>query len=268
MTERPPSAGLLPRSGIGRGVLIAALWTIVGLIFASPNLRLEDWPRTLAGSLSQWWAWGVVTPLVAAADRRLPFSDHQLARRLAAQARVWITQGFIARAEDGGTAILGRGGSDTSAAYFGALLAAERVEIWTDVAGMFSANPRAVPKARLLARLDYEEAQEIATTGAKVLHPRCLSPVRQARVPLWIKDTNRPELAGTEIGPEAAARHVERCLQVSPATHPPCNALNPCRLILDEIRRGCALLASDGQPRRPISAEACPELRANAPAAG
>src|SRR5204863_465323 len=81
----------------------------------------------------------------------------------------------------------------------------ERVEIWTDVAGMFSANPRAVPKARLLARLDYEEAQEVATTGAKVLHPRCLSPVRQAGVPLWIKDTNRPELAGTEIGPVAAS---------------------------------------------------------------
>ncbi len=56
------------------------------------------------------------------------------------------------------------------------LLNAEKVEIWTDVAGMFSANPRQVPNARLLARLDYEEAQEIATTGAKVLHPRCINP--------------------------------------------------------------------------------------------
>ncbi|MGH8213938.1 MAG: bifunctional aspartate kinase/diaminopimelate decarboxylase, partial [Rhodanobacteraceae bacterium] len=97
--------------------------------------------------------------------------------------------------------LLGRGGSDTSAAYFGALLRAARVEIWTDVAGMFSADPRQVPNARLLQRLDYEEAQEIATTGAKVLHPRCLSPVRRARVPLLIRDTQRPNLRGTEIGP-------------------------------------------------------------------
>ncbi|MCY7355837.1 MAG: bifunctional aspartate kinase/diaminopimelate decarboxylase, partial [Lysobacter sp.] len=82
--------------------------------------------------------------------------------------RLLLTQGFIARHADGGTAILGRGGSDTSAAYFGALLGAQRVEIWTDVPGMFSANPRDVPDARLLTRLDYAEAQEIATTGAKV----------------------------------------------------------------------------------------------------
>ncbi len=110
-----------------------------------------------------------------------------------------LTQGFIARAEDGGSAILGRGGSDTSAANFGALLGARRVEIWTDVPGLFSANPRAVPDARLLARLDFEEAQEIATTGAKVLHPRCIAPCREAGVPLWIRDTERPDLAGTVI---------------------------------------------------------------------
>ena len=128
--------------------------------------------------------------------------DPALAGRLAAQGEVFITQGFIAREEHGRTVLLGRGGSDTSAAYFGALLKAARVEIWTDVAGMFTANPRQVPGARLLSRLDYEEAQEIATTGAKVLHPRCLSPLREPRVPLLIKDTNRPELEGTVIGPE------------------------------------------------------------------
>jgi diaminopimelate decarboxylase/aspartate kinase len=133
--------------------------------------------------------------------------DPVLAARLAAQGDVFITQGFIAResqAENGAgrTVLLGRGGSDTSAAYFGALLKAQRVEIWTDVAGMFTANPRQVPGARLLQRLDYEEAQEIASTGAKVLHPRCLSPLREPRVPLLIKDTNRPELEGTVIGPE------------------------------------------------------------------
>src|SRR5690606_5455815 len=102
-----------------------------------------------------------------------------------------------------GTAILGRGGSDTSAAYFGALLGAGRVEIWTDVPGMFSANPREVPDARLLTRLDYYEAQEIATTGAKVLHPRSIKPCRDAGVPVRILDTGRPQLPGTRIDGDA-----------------------------------------------------------------
>jgi diaminopimelate decarboxylase/aspartate kinase len=122
---------------------------------------------------------------------------------LLARGSAFITQGFIARQGQGRTVLLGRGGSDTSASYFGALLGAGRVEIWTDVPGMFSANPKLVPDARLLRRLDYDEAQEIATTGAKVLHPRAIGPVREARVPLWIKDTERPALAGTEIVPEA-----------------------------------------------------------------
>jgi diaminopimelate decarboxylase/aspartate kinase len=113
--------------------------------------------------------------------------------------RMLISQGFIARHGDGGTAILGRGGSDTSAAYFGALLRASRVEIWTDVPGMFSANPKDVPDARLLTRLDYYEAQEIATTGAKVLHPRSIKPCRDAGVPMAILDTERPHMPGTSI---------------------------------------------------------------------
>ncbi len=120
--------------------------------------------------------------------------------RFDAQApRMLLTQGFIARHGDGGTATLGRGGSDTSAAYFGALLGARRVEIWTDVPGMFSANPRDVPDARLLTRLDYAEAQEIATTGAKVLHARAIKPCRDAGVPMAILDTERPDLPGTTI---------------------------------------------------------------------
>jgi diaminopimelate decarboxylase/aspartate kinase len=126
--------------------------------------------------------------------------DATVAAALAARGDVFIAQGFIARNVEGVTAILGRGGSDTSASYFGALLKAEAVEIWTDVPGMFSANPRQVPDARLLSKLDYAEAQEIATTGAKVLHPRCIHPVRDVRVPILIKDTNRPELPGTSIG--------------------------------------------------------------------
>ncbi len=126
--------------------------------------------------------------------------DAAFKQRFSAQpTRMLLTQGFISRRGDGGAAILGRGGSDTSAAYFGALLGASRVEIWTDVPGMFSANPKDVPDARLLTRLDYYEAQEIATTGAKVLHPRSIKPCRDAGVPMAILDTERPHLPGTSI---------------------------------------------------------------------
>ncbi|WP_257385922.1 bifunctional aspartate kinase/diaminopimelate decarboxylase [Tahibacter caeni] len=161
---------------------------------------LDAREHLLAQAMPNQTAWGCY---LSASVPTAP--DPALAAALAAHADVFISQGFMARNADGETVILGRGGSDTSAAYFGALLKAEKVEIWTDVAGMFSANPRIVPAARLLSRLDYEEAQEIATTGAKVLHPRCLNPVREAQVPLAVRDTNRPELAGTEIGATVAA---------------------------------------------------------------
>ena len=130
--------------------------------------------------------------------------DGWCARFAAQPTRLLITQGFIARHGDGGTAVLGRGGSDTSAALFGGLLRARGVEIWTDVPGMFTANPREVPDARLLTRLDYAEAQEIATTGAKVLHPRSLGPCRVSGVPMSILDTERPDLPGTRIDGSAA----------------------------------------------------------------
>ena len=156
------------------------------------------------------WLSAVSLPNASAWAQRLSVNctyrdDLDFANRFARQpARMLISQGFIARHADGDTAILGRGGSDTSAAYFGALLKAKRVEIWTDVPGMFSANPREVPDARLLARLDYAEAQEIATTGAKVLHPRAIAPCRDTGVPLAILDTERPDLPGTRIDGSAA----------------------------------------------------------------
>jgi len=167
------------------------------------------------GMALEWWdaresMRAIEQPNASAWSQRLSvscdFMDPVARERLVARPeRFALTQGFIARAAHGdGTAILGRGGSDTSAAYFGALLKARRVEIWTDVPGMFSANPRQVPDARLLAKLDFAEAQEIATTGAKVLHPRCLTPCREAGVPMWIRDTGNPDLAGTVIDGQAA----------------------------------------------------------------
>jgi len=157
------------------------------------------------------WLDAIELPNQSEWGRRLSVScrreaDDDWRERFAAQPTpLLITQGFIARHPDGGTAVLGRGGSDTSAALFGGLLRARGVEIWTDVPGMFSANPREVPDARLLTRLDYAEAQEIATTGAKVLHPRSLGPCRTSGVPMAILDTERPDLPGTRIDGNAGA---------------------------------------------------------------
>ncbi|HEY0335467.1 MAG TPA: bifunctional aspartate kinase/diaminopimelate decarboxylase [Stenotrophomonas sp.] len=170
-------AAYLHASGLDLGWADARDW----LSALPPQPNQSEWLRRL--SVSCQWR-----------------SDADWKARFDAQpTRMLITQGFIARHAEGGTAILGRGGSDTSAAYFGALLGAHRVEIWTDVPGMFSANPREVPDARLLTRLDYYEAQEIATTGAKVLHPRSIKPCRDAGVAMAILDTERPDLPGTRI---------------------------------------------------------------------
>jgi diaminopimelate decarboxylase/aspartate kinase len=90
------------------------------------------------------------------------------------------------------------------------------LEIWTDVPGMFSANPRSTPTARLLRALDYDEAQEIASNGAKVLHPRCILPVRQARIPLHVYATHTPDLEGTVVsheGGDAGAQVKAICIR-------------------------------------------------------
>lgn len=110
-----------------------------------------------------------------------------------------ITQGFIAANSHGDTVLLGRGGSDTSAALLAAILDATACEIWTDVPGIYTANPHQLPHARLLKQLNYDEAQEIASMGAKVLHPNCIPPVRRAGIPMVVKYTWMPEHSGTHI---------------------------------------------------------------------
>lgn len=114
--------------------------------------------------------------------------------------QVVVTQGFCARDAHGDTVLLGRGGSDTSAAYLGARLQARMVEIWTDVPGLFSADPRYLPHARLLRHLSYDEALELAATGARVIHPRCIRAARDAALPLTIRDTRRPGMMGSRVG--------------------------------------------------------------------
>ncbi len=123
--------------------------------------------------------------------------DAAFARRLRARPSVILTQGFFARDERGRTVLLGRGGSDVSAACLAAKLGSAELEIWTDVPGLFSADPNRLPSARLLRELDYDEALEIAANGGSVLHPRCIPPLRGAAIPLTVRYTPDPKIMGT-----------------------------------------------------------------------
>jgi diaminopimelate decarboxylase/aspartate kinase len=125
---------------------------------------------------------------------------------------VVLTQGFVARLPNGDTVLLGRGGSDTAAAYLAAKLGADHLEIWTDVPGMFTANPRAVTDARLLLHMGYAEAGELASKGAKVLHPRCIRPAQEHGIPIHVRCTPSPELIGTIISAAAPREAVVRAV--------------------------------------------------------
>ena len=127
---------------------------------------------------------------------------------LAAGTTVVLT-GFIGGAPDGSTTTLGRGGSDYSATLLGAALDATEVQIWTDVPGVLSADPREVPDARVVPAISYDEAQELAHFGAKVLHPRTIRPAVSRGIPVRILSTFAPEEPGTLVTREALGEHVK-----------------------------------------------------------
>lgn len=110
-----------------------------------------------------------------------------------------ITQGFIGSTPKGSDCLLGRGGSDTSGALFAALLNAARLEIWTDVHGLFTSDPRHATNTRLIRKTNYRVAQELASMGAKVLHPRCLVPASWANIPVEVHNTADPTGPFTRI---------------------------------------------------------------------
>ncbi len=141
------------------------------------------------------------SPLSASCSAR---EAPELESALAEQGKVHITQGFVVAGPQGETWLLGRGGSDTSAACLASRLRAEKLEIWTDVPGIFTADPRVVPHAYLLQCLSFSEAQELVSMGAKILHPPSVRICKQAGIPLQIRDTGRVQIAGTHIGPRTA----------------------------------------------------------------
>ncbi|WP_035561123.1 bifunctional aspartate kinase/homoserine dehydrogenase I [Hymenobacter sp. IS2118] len=147
-----------------------------------------------------------------AAEVDLATTTRQVADLKDSTARqVWVVPGFIAADAHGTTTTLGRGGSDYTAALLAAALDAEKLEIWTDVSGMMTADPRLVRSARPIPRISYQEAMELSHFGAKVLYPPTIQPVMQRGIPLWIKNTFASTDAGTlvEVAPPRTAAVVQ-----------------------------------------------------------
>lgn len=124
-------------------------------------------------------------------------------RAVPAKGRLIITQGFIASSASGVTTTLGRGGSDYSASILGAALGAREIQIWTDVDGIMTSDPRIVPEAVTVPEITYAEAGELAFFGAKVVHPATIQPAVSRGIPVLVKDTGAPERGGTRIAADA-----------------------------------------------------------------
>jgi len=122
--------------------------------------------------------------------------------------KVPVMGGFIGANADGITTTLGRGGSDYSASLIGAALHAEAIEIWTDVDGMLTADPRLVGGALLIEEIRFDEASELASFGAKVLHPNTIAPAVRLGIPVFVYNSRRPEGKGTRITFDAPHRPV------------------------------------------------------------
>lgn len=112
---------------------------------------------------------------------------------------LWVVPGFFARGHDHRLRLLGRGGSDTTATMLGAVLDADRVEIWTDVDGVYPEDPRTKADQLPFGRLSYDEAERLARRGAEVLHAKSIAPARTTGIPVWVRNSFRPAVLGTWI---------------------------------------------------------------------
>lgn len=127
-------------------------------------------------------------------------TNHNIRQAIeAASTSVIVVPGFVAATRAGTSTTLGRGGSDYTAAIFAAALDAAALEIWTDVSGMMTADPRFVTNARIIDTISYQDAMELSHFGAKVIYPPTIQPVLRKKIPVWIKNTFAPGNAGTLI---------------------------------------------------------------------
>ncbi|MBI4469568.1 MAG: lysine-sensitive aspartokinase 3 [Acidobacteria bacterium] len=138
---------------------------------------------------------GRASPLLGETERR----TRQELQPLLESSEIPVLGGFIGSTLKGVTTTLGRGGSDYTASLIGALLSAREIQIWTDVPGILTADPRLVPSARSISRLSYAEAAELAYFGAKVLHPKSVQPAVERSIPIRICDSRTPEQPGTVV---------------------------------------------------------------------
>ncbi len=168
---------------------VPATWVDARLVMRTDDLFMRATPNLTA---------------IAAAAR-----EH--VRPIVQAGQVPVMGGFVGSDASGITTTLGRGGSDYSAALVGAALEAEAIEIWTDVDGMLTADPRVVPGARLIERIRFDEAAELASFGAKVLHPSTIAPAVQRGIPVYVFNSRRPHGAGTMIAFDAP-RHPVRAI--------------------------------------------------------
>ncbi len=130
-------------------------------------------------------------------------ASRQVLLPLIQRGRIPVMGGFVGATASRVTTTLGRGGSDFSASLIGAAIDAEAIEIWTDVDGMLTADPRVIPTAQLIERISFEEAAELAAFGAKVLHPATIAPAVQRGIPVYVFNSRRPEGKGTMIAFDA-----------------------------------------------------------------
>ncbi len=156
---------------------------------------------------------GDAFPLAGVADRTVAAA---LRPHLAAD-RVPVVTGYCGRGPDGATTTLGRGGSDLTATALAAVLGAAEVTLWTDVPGVFSADPAIVPDARVLPHLNYREAAELSFYGAKVLHPRTMIPVVRRGIPVRTRSSYEPAEPGTVVdGRFSPGSHPVKALSAIP----------------------------------------------------
>ena len=139
-------------------------------------------------------------------------TTHQLKERiepLLERNIIPVVSGYIAATQDGVVTTLGRGGSDYTATLLGAALAVDEVWIWTDVDGLMTADPKIIPKAKMLPQLSYQEAAEMAIFGAKAMHPRALEPIMRENIPARIRNVFNPENPGTLISNDEATNRTD-----------------------------------------------------------
>jgi len=129
-------------------------------------------------------------------------TQHQIREKLEPaleKGMIPVVTGYIAATQDGVTTTFGRGGSDYTATIIGAALGADEVWMWTDVDGLMTSDPKIVPSAKMMPEISFQEATEMAITGAKAMHPKALEPAQQENIPIRIRNVFNPENPGTLI---------------------------------------------------------------------